>query len=335
MLFQFQHKELIWLFLALGVLLLLFFAILRWKRTTIKKIGDEKLVKALISNFSSTLFTTKFILFSAAFALGILAVMNPGSIGGEENINRKGIDVAIALDVSKSMLATDIAPSRLERAKQFVGKLMDEMPDDRIALVLFAGKAYLQMPLTVDHGAAKLFVSSSSPATVPQQGTVISEALTMSANAFSNTDKRYKAVIVISDGEDHDEEAIKKAKELSERGVMINTIGIGSPGGATITDPVTGDLKKDEVGNTVISKLNEEELKQIAAATNGIYVRLQGSDEAVSLVKEHLSQIERKTYGDISQMNFKTYYVWFAGAMLLFLLLENFTPERKFFRKKK
>lgn len=331
--FQFQHIAFVWLFIALGILLLLFLAILRWKKRTIKKIGDKKLVKALISNFSSAFFSAKFIFFSVAFALGIIAVMNPGKIGGEENISRKGIDVAIALDVSKSMLATDIAPNRLERAKQFVGKLIEEMPNDRIALVLFAGKAYLQMPLTVDHGAAKLFVSSASPATMPQQGTVISDALSMSANSFSNADRRYKAVLLISDGEDHDEKAIKKAKELSERGVMINTIGIGSPGGSTIIDPATGDIKKDENGNTVISKLNEEELKEIASATNGIYLRLQSSDDAVAQLKEHLSQIERKTVGDISQMNFKTYYAWFTGGMLLLLIMEVFIPERKRPRK--
>jgi len=327
--FQFQHKEFTWLFPAIGVLVILFFNLLWWKKRTRKKIGDEKLVNALINNFSPALFNIRFIMLSLAFALGIVAVMNPRKPGGEENINRKGIDVAIALDVSKSMLATDLAPNRLERARQFLGKLMDEMPNDRIALVLFAGKAYLQMPLTVDHGAAKLFVSSASPNTVPQQGTVISDALKMSANVFDNADRRYKAVILISDGEDHDEEAVKIAKELSQRGVMINTVGIGSPEGANITDPVTGELKKDEAGNPVISKLNEDELKQIAEATNGIYIRLQGSDEALAELKSHLSQIERKAFGDVSHMNFKTWYAWLVAVMLLLLFAENFIPERK------
>ena len=195
--------------------------------------------------------------------------MNPRKPGETNKTNRKGIDIAIALDVSKSMLAADLAPNRLERAKQFIGKLMNEMPNDRIALVLFAGKAYLQMPLTVDHGAAQMFVSSASPDAVPQQGTVISDALKMSANVFNNAEKRFKAVILISDGEDHDEDAVKTAKELAEQGVMINTVGIGSPEGANIIDPATGEKKKDEAGNTVISKLNEEELKQIAKQPTG------------------------------------------------------------------
>ena len=159
-----------------------------------KRIGDEKLVKALIADYSPKKFTVKFVFLSVAFILGVFAVMNLRKPGESANNSRKGIDIAIALDVSKSMLATDLAPNRLERAKQFIGKLMNEMPDDRIALVLFAGKAYLQMPLTVDHGAAQVFVSSASPDAVTQQGTVISDALNMSARAFSATDRKFKSV---------------------------------------------------------------------------------------------------------------------------------------------
>ena len=291
--------------------------------------GDEKLIKALTNNYSSGLFTAKFIFLCAAFALGVIAVLNPRKPGGADTINRKGIDVAIALDVSKSMLAADLAPNRLERAKQFIGKLMNEMQDDRIALVLFAGKAYLQMPLTTDHGAAQLFVSSATTDAVPQQGTVISDALSMSANVFDAADRKFKTVILISDGEDHDEDAVKTAKELAEQGVMINTVGIGSPEGSAIIDPATGETKKDVTGNTVISKLNEDGLKEVAAVTNGVYIRLQGSDEAVTAVKQQLSQIDRKAFADVSQMNFKTYYGWFVSAILLLLLIENFIPEKR------
>jgi len=327
--FRFEHKEFIWLFALIGVLVLLFLVLLQWKKIVQKRIGDEKLVQALVSNYSPRLFIFKFILVAIAMVLGVLAVMNPRKPGGAEKENRKGIDVVIALDVSKSMLATDLAPNRLERAKQFVNKLMDEMPDDRIALVLFAGKAYLQMPLTVDHGAAKMFVATAGPDAVPQQGTVVSEALTMSANVFTVTDNRFKAVILISDGEDHDEKAISTAKDLAEEGVMINTVGIGSPEGSTIPDPLTGEDKKDETGTVVISRLNEDELKQIAQSTNGVYTRLQSSDEAIGVMKGQLSQIERKAFGDISQMSFKTYFMWLVGAMLFLLLAEQLIPERK------
>jgi len=294
-----------------------------------KRLGDEKLVKALTSNFSSELFALKFIVVAIAFAFGVFAAMNLRKPGGSDNATRKGIDVAIALDVSKSMLATDLSPNRLERAKQFISKLMNEMPNDRIALVLFAGKAYLQMPLTTDHGAAQMFVSSASPDAVPQQGTVVSDALTMSANVFNAEEKKFKTVILISDGEDHDEDAVKTAKDLATQGVMINTVGIGSTEGSAIVDPATGDNKRDAAGNIVISKLNEDELKAVAEATNGIYVHLQGSDETVAVLKQQLSQIDQKAFTDISQINFKTYYWWFAGAMLLLLLLEFFIPEKR------
>lgn len=326
---QFQYNEFVWLFVAIAILVGLFLYLLRWKRNTLKKIGDKKLVKLLIDNFSSKGFTVKFILLILAVATGIIAVMNPRVPGDTDGVERKGIDVAIALDVSKSMLAADLAPNRLERAKQFVNKLINEMPNDRIALILFAGKAYLQMPLTVDHGAASLFISSATPDAVPQQGTVISDALKMSAGVFNSAEKRFKTVVLISDGEDHDADAISTAKDLAAQGVMINAIGIGSPDGSSIVDPATGQNKRDEAGNTIISKLNEEGLKEIAQYTNGIYIRLQNSDDAIASIKSQLSQIERKAFGDVSQMNFKTYYIWFAVAMFILLLAENLIPERK------
>ncbi len=326
---MFQHKEYIWLFAGLIILVFFFLGLLRWKKEVKKRIGDKRLVNRLISNYSPKLFASKFILLSAAFAVGVLAVMNLRQPGAAGNVKRKGIDIVIALDVSKSMLAADLPPNRLERARQLISKLMNEMPDDRVALVLFAGKAYLQMPLTIDHGAAQIFVSSAVPDAVPQQGTVISEALTMSAGVFNKTEKKFKSVILISDGEDHDENAVKTASLLAKQGVMINTIGVGSPDGAEIIDTATGQPKKDEAGNTVISKLNEEELKEIANATNGIYIRLQSSDEAVSALKGQLYQIDRKVFGDISQMNFRTYYIWFAAAMFILLVVELFISERK------
>jgi Ca-activated chloride channel homolog len=332
--FQFFHKEFIWLFGAVALFIVLFMLVWRWKKKVIKRIGDKNLVKALIKTYSPGLFGLKFSLLSIAFAAGVVTVMDLRKPGDAEGINRKGIDVIIALDVSKSMLATDLAPNRLERAKQLIGKLMHAMPNDRIGLVLFAGKAYLQMPLTTDHGAAGMFVSSASPDAVPYQGTVVSEAIRRSANAFNAAERRFKAVVLISDGEDHDPEAVNTAKELSAQGMMINTVGIGSPEGSYIPDPATGQNKVDAAtGSAIVSKLNEEELKQIAANTNGIYVRLQESDEAVKQLQEHLSQIESKAYGDVSLMNFKAYYWWFAAAMLLLLLVEYFIPETKKVKK--
>lgn len=326
---QFQHKELTWFFVGLLLIAVFFVLLIRWKRKVTNRIGDPNLIRLLISNYSHRLFTSKYIILSAAFAVGVIAAMNPRRAASSGKENRKGIDLVIALDVSKSMLASDIPPNRLERAKQFINKLMADMPDNRIALVVFAGRAYLQMPLTIDHGAAQLYVSSTGPGMVPQQGTVISDALDKSAFAFNSTDKKFKSVVLISDGEDHDDNAIATARKLSERGVMINTVGIGSPEGSTIIDPATGTEKKDEAGNTVISKLNEEGLKKIAKATNGIYFRLQNSDDAVAAITAQLSQIDRKAFGDVSMMNFRNYFIWFALAMFILLLIEIFIPERR------
>jgi Ca-activated chloride channel family protein len=326
---HFQYTEFIWLFAAILLLILLFAWVIRWKKKVTRRIGDKGLVSQLVSNFSPLLFNVKFVLLILALAAGIAAAMNLRKPGDTDASMRKGIDVVIALDVSNSMLATDLQPSRLERSKHFISKLMEALPNDRIGLVLFAGKAYMQMPLTADHGTAQMFVSAASPSAVPQQGTVITEALKMSANAFNTADRRFKAVVLISDGEDHDEEAIATAKELADQGMMINTVGVGSPGGGYILDPATGQNKLDENGSPIVTRLNEEELKSLAENTRGAYVRLQSSEEAVKTVKEQLSQIEAKAFGDVSLMNFKTYYWWFAGGMLLLLLIENFIPERK------
>jgi Ca-activated chloride channel family protein len=327
--FQFQYKYFIWLLVAIPFFILLFMLLLQWKKKARKRMGDAKLVQRLTRNFSSGLFATKFVVLSAGFAVGVIALMNPRKPGTADNVTRKGIDVVVAMDVSKSMLAADLPPNRLERAKQLINKLMDAMPDDRIGLVLFAGKAYLQMPLTSDHGAAQLFVSSASTESVPQQGTSIGDALNMSMNAFNPKERRFKSIVLITDGEEQDAQAITTAEELADQGVMINTVGVGSPEGATIIDPATGLNKVDETGNTVISKLNEETLKQVAEKTNGIYVRLQGSDEAVTELKNQLSQIQSKAFSDVSLINYKTFFMWFAGAMFILLVAELFIPERK------
>ncbi|MDP9230380.1 MAG: VWA domain-containing protein [Bacteroidota bacterium] len=326
---HFQYIYFFWLLPVIAFFIFLFMSLLRWKKKVKKRIGDPGLVKELLRNFSPRLFTTKFIFLSLAFAFGLAAIANLRKPGESESISRKGIDVVIALDVSKSMLATDLQPNRLERAKQMIIKLIDRMPNDRIGLVFFAGRAYLQMPLTVDHATGKLFIQAAGPDAIPAQGTVISDALQMSNRGFNSKEGRFKSVILISDGEDHDANAMKTAIELAALGVMINTVGIGSAEGSSIIDPETGETKKDETGNIVISKLNESELMMIAEKTNGIYLHLQSTDEAVGSLINQLSQIEGKAYGDTSLMNYETYYWIFAAIMLALLFVELFIPERK------
>lgn len=325
----FQYKYLLWPWLILLALLILFGIYIIWKKRTLRKAGEPRLLQLLTASYSPVRFYGKYALLFLAMTIGILAAMNPGKISGQQSQQRKGIDLTIALDVSKSMLAADISPSRLERAKQFISKLIDAMPDDRIALILFAGKAYMQMPLTTDHGAAKLFVSAAGPEAIPGQGTVISDAMEMASRAFSSGEKRFKSILLISDGEDHDPDAGKTAKELARQGVMLITIGVGSAGGSVIPDPLTGLDKKDASGNTIISKLNEDLLKELATTTNGLYVNLQGTDPAVNAVQSQLSQIEKKAFSDQSQLQFRGFFIWLAAAMLLILLVEPFVKGKR------
>jgi Ca-activated chloride channel family protein len=246
-----------------------------------------------------------------------------------DKVERKGVDVMIALDVSNSMLAEDIKPNRLEKAKQLVNKLMDELQNDRVGLVVFAGRAYMQMPLTTDHSAATMYIQNASPAMVPTQGTMISEALKLSASAFNSKDRKYKAIVLITDGEDFDPTSLEVADQLSANGVMINTVGIGSSLGTPIPDPLTGQYKKDESGNTVLSKLNEQQLKQLAANTKGVYVNPDDVSAAVQTILKQLSTIQETAMEDSAFKDYIHYFQWFVGIALILLLVEFMLPERK------
>lgn len=329
MTFRFQHTEYLLALAAIPVLAGLYFLALSWKKKTIKKIGDERLVKELIKNYSPQKFALKFILVVTAFAAAVCGLANVRSPQGSEKVSRNGIDVMIALDVSKSMLAQDIKPSRLDRAKQVLGKLMDRLTNDRIGIVVFAGKAYLQMPLTGDHGAAKMFLSSASPDVVPTQGTVISDALKMCYTSFNAKEKKYKAVILISDGEDHDEEAASLSAKMAAEGVIIHTVGIGSAEGTAIVDPATNEVKKDKEGNTVITKLNEAELKTIAEKGNGIYQLYDNTEAVVSSLEAQLNSMDQRTVTEDSLVNYKSFFQYFLLLSLLLLVADVFIGERK------
>jgi Ca-activated chloride channel family protein len=327
--FHFEHIEYLLALAVLPLLILLFMYVLRWKKSVSSRIGNPKLVRQLIQNYSPFRFKIKFAIVLLALVSMILAAANLRKPGQGENLSRKGVDIMMVLDVSKSMLADDYKPDRLERAKLFTTRLMDQLPNDRIGLVLFAGRAYMQMPLTSDHAAGRLFLQAASPDAVPTQGTIIGGALNMANSGFNTKDKKFKAIVLISDGEDHDIEAAKIAKTIADNGVMINTIGIGSTNGTVIIDPETGATKKDAEGNAVITKLNETILQQLAQISNGVYVKLEDVDEAVKKIIAQLNTIDRKALHDVSYMNYRTFFQWFVGFSLLFLLAEFFIPERK------
>ncbi|MBO9592171.1 MAG: VWA domain-containing protein [Niabella sp.] len=328
--FEFQYIYFIWLSAAVLLFLLLFSAVKQWKRKTILKIGEPALVKSMIRGYSPFRFNFKFILLCLAFLMGVLCTMSLRKPGGSDGIKREGIDVVFALDLSKSMLAEDVKPSRLLLAKQFISKMMDAMPNNRIGLVWFAGKAYIQMPISADHSAAQIYVNDASPDVVPVKGTVIGDALEESLKTFGEREAKFKAVILISDGEDHDEKALELSKEMQKRGLMVNTVGIGSPGGTYIPDDSTGGNKLDpQTGQPIISKLNQKELQQIASNTNGVYVHLTDIDAATKTINAQLAQIDKKVTGDTNLMSFSYYFWVFAAAMLLLLVAEQLLPEGK------
>ena len=326
---RFQHTYYLIALALIPLLVLVFLALLQWKRATIKKIGNPGIVQELLRGHSPTAFIIKFGITVLALSTIIFGLANLQKAGEMDKIGRKGVDVMIALDVSKSMLAEDIQPNRLERAKQVINKLIDRMPDDRIGLIFFAGRAYMQMPLTIDHSMARMYVQQAGPEIVPTQGTMLSEALRMSNAAFNSKERKYKAVVLITDGEDHDPQSLVIAEQLSANGVMINTIGIGSAKGAPIIDRTTNEYKKDLQGNTVISKLSDQILKQLASRTSGIYVPMNDPNATVDAVMKQLATIEATALQDNAFKDYKSYFQWFLGAALFLLLVDFLLPERK------
>lgn len=308
------------------LLVALFVAALYWRRKKLLSIGNEQVTGGQILGFIPGRNTFKFIL--AAFALAAIIVGWANLQAGDkmEKVERKGVDVVIALDVSKSMLATDIQPDRLTRAKQLIMLMADKMQNDRVAFILFAGRSYMQLPLTVDYSALKMMVQNASPDIVPTQGTVIGEAIDMAMQSFSEKEKKHKALIIISDGEDHDELAAQKIKEAADAGIIVHTVGIGSPQGTTLYDPQTKAVKLDDNGQPVISKLNEEELRSLAAAGRGTYNQLTNADDVAGKLVSSLEAMEQKNLGSVVYADFTSYFQYFLLAGFLALVAEWLLP---------
>jgi Ca-activated chloride channel family protein len=324
--FQFQHTNHLYALGLLPLLVLLFLMASYWRAKKLRKLGDEQLMNEQIRGFIPGRNTFRFILLAIGLSVIIIGWANLRMGDKTENTQRKGVDVIIALDVSKSMLAKDVQPDRLTRAKQLVMSMTDKMKNDRIALVVFAGKAYLQVPLTIDYSAVKMLLQNVSPDMVPTQGTVIGDAIDLSMRTFSQREKKFKSLIIITDGEDHDESAIEKTREAADAGVVVHTVGIGSPQGSTLYDPETKSVKLDENGTPVISKLNEEELQSIATAGRGTYSLLQNTDEVAQKLTTDMEGMEQKSFGSVVFTDFTSYYQYFLIAGFLALLVEWMLP---------
>lgn len=326
---RFQHSEYFWFLLAIFILVGLFIGAANDRKKKLKTMGDDGLVNFQLRNFNVKAHEFKFILLLVALFAGIIGLANLQANAKTQKLDRKGIDVMIALDVSKSMLAKDASPNRLEKAKQFVSKLIDKIGNNRVGLIVFAGRAYVSVPLTIDFSALKMNLSTITPASIPTQGTVLGEAIKMARESFNAQDTKYKSIILISDGEDHDENANKEVKKAVEEGIMINTVGIGSVNGSPIWDEELQENKKDAEGNEIISKLNEDELQTIASKGEGIYAQLNNAENTAKSMATQINATEKKSFGDVVFADYTSYFQYFLLLSLLLISIEFFISERK------
>ncbi|MDT8392519.1 MAG: VWA domain-containing protein [Bacteroidales bacterium] len=329
---RFEHIEYLYFLLGIPVLMVLFIIAQYLRRLAIRKLGEPGVLVRLIPEASKSKVILKFIVMIIAYVLIVIGIANPQTGSRLEQVKRKGIDLVVALDVSNSMLAQDIRPDRLTRAKQALFKLIDRLEGDRIGIIIFAGKAYTQLPVTTDYAAAKMFVSTISTDDIPSQGTAIGEAIKLGINSFDDQEQS-KAIIIITDGENHEDNAIESSQEAAEKGIRVYTIGMGLPDGSPIPllnayGRQTG-FKKDRDGNTVITKLNEVMLQQIAAAGNGTYVRANNTQAGLSKIFEKINALEEREIETRMFTDYEDQFQYFIGFGLLLLLLEFFIFDRK------
>ena len=327
--FRFAHPEYLYLLLVVPVLIGVFIYTKIQRRRNINKFGNPELLAGLMPNVSFIRPQVKFYLQLTSVLLLIIVLAQPQFGTRQEKEKRKGIEVMIALDVSNSMMAQDVQPSRLEKAKQVLSKLVDGMTNDKIGLVVFAGDAYTQLPITVDYVSAKMFLSTISPQLVPRQGTAIGSAIDLAIKSFGTKSGAGRAIIVITDGENHEDDAVGAAKLAAENNIIVNVIGMGKAEGSPIPVPGTMSFWKDKDGNVVVSKLNETMCKEIAVAGKGIYVHADNSNSAFRIITKELDTLGKS---DIKTSVFSEYneqFQSFALLALVILIIDFFIFDRK------
>ena len=327
--FQFHNPEYLYGLLILLIPILVFIISNIMKKAQLKEFGDYNLVKQLMPDASKTRQFLKFLFATLALAMIIIAIARPQYGGEKRTVEKESSEIIIALDVSNSMLAEDLKPNRLEKAKKAIKELLKETNySNRVGLIVFAGDAYTQIPISSDYGAAELFLSVVSPDIVPSQGTNLKAAIELAQNSFSPVMEEGKALIIISDGEDHEQAAIEAAKNIRKKGIKIYTIGMGGKRAVPIIDPKTGDYRKNRNGKKILTKLNDKLLKQIAKAGDGIYTAGNHINSAISNVTNELNKAKKsKSEEDIYKYDEKYHYP--IAAALLFLIPEFFLLERK------
>jgi Ca-activated chloride channel homolog len=329
--FKFEHSEYFYAFIAVGLFILLSVVYFINRRKKLKCIGNPQLVKELVPYASVRKRIIKITVFILAFSFLILALCNLQTGSKLTEVSREGGDLMVCLDVSNSMLAQDLQPNRLERAKYALEKMIDKLEGDRLGLIIFAGEAYVQLPITSDYTAAKLFLSSINTRMVPVQGTNIGAAINKAVESFGKDIGKNKAVILITDGENHEPEALAAAEEAGKAGIMINTIGIGSEGGVPIPLVENGVVKgyrKNKEGETVVTKLNSEILKSIAAKGNGVYVQATQSDLGINAILDKVDELEKNKMDTKMYTDYEDQFQWFLGISLFLFMIEFLISER-------
>ncbi len=330
-----QLDEIIYFYLLaiIPVIIVLFVLLLIWKKKTQKKFADLRLLKRLAPNKSKFKSTLKLLFLLLGITFLTLGLVNP-KIGTKlETVKREGVDIVFALDVSKSMLAEDIAPNRIEKAKRLISEIINQLASDRIGIIAYAGQAFPQLPITTDYGAAKMFLQSMNTDMLTSQGTAINEAVELATTYYDDEEQTNRVLFIVSDGEDHSEGSALDAVELAvEEGIRIFTIGVGKSKGAPIPikhNGVVESLKKDAQGEVVISRLNQKVLEDIADEGNGEYIDGTNTEEAVNRMKELLNQMDKTEFEAKQFAEYKDQFQWFLGAGLLFLFLDVFILDRK------
>lgn len=328
--FRFAQPQYLYLLLIVPLMWAIYFYSVYRNRKNMAKYGNPQILQSLAPDVSKYKPGTKFFLQQLALIIMIFIIARPQMGAKIETVKKQGVEIIIALDVSNSMLARDIAPSRLDKAKQMLSKLIDQLDNDKVGLIVFAGDAYTQLPITSDFVSAKMFLSTISPDMVPTQGTAIGRAIALAMNSFTPDQSADKAIIVITDAGNHEDDAVQMAKEAAQKGIMVDVIGIGSEQGAPI--PIGGNdtnLRKDNQGNVVITKLNAQLGRDIAKAGDGIYI---SADNTGSALRALTAEVKKMKKSDIESKVYSEYDEQFQGLawiVLLLLLLDIFILDRK------
>lgn len=332
------RPDLIWAMAAGPLVLLLFLGLMGWKNHSLRKFSNTSLLPVLAPDISSVKAAVKFVLYRLAITFLVVALINPQSGGKMAEASYRGIDIMAAVDVSNSMLAQDIKPNRLERAKRSLEQLIENLHGDRLGMIVFAGRAYVQLPITTDYSAAKLFLTTVNTDVVPVQGTNIGAAIDLAVESFDKESPANKAIVVITDGEDHQNEAVEAAQRAAEKGIKVFTIGMGSENGAPVPQFANGrqiGFKQNDEGETVISKLNEATLRQIADAGKGNFVRASNAGTGLQQLLTNLNQIEKTDMGSVVYSDYEDQFQIFLGIAIFCLLIDFLLSEKKGFLRKR